>query len=376
MKIAKIAAYKLEIPMHVAYVTGFGTIDRKPTVVVEVETDEGIKGWGEAAALALPVYNAETVDTCMLALKNYLVPFLLGQRIESIVDAVEKIRHIKGHHIAKAGLETALWMIFSLIEGKSLSALLGGSRKRIAVGESIGIKESIDELLEEVSLRILQGFQRIKIKIQPGWDINILDAVRSTYPAIPLMIDANSSYTLHDMEMLKKLDNYHLTMIEQPLAADDIIDHAFLQKNIETPICLDESIFSVEDARKAISLGACKIMNIKPGRVGGLLESLRIHDICQASNIGVWCGGMMETGLGKAFNIALSSLPGFLYAADMSPAHFYFVDDIVDDGFLIDGEGWVEVPDIAGLGFGINEEKIHQYAVEKFCECSVNSSLV
>ena len=376
MRIAKIAAYKLEIPMYSSYVTSFGTIDRKPTVVVEVETDDGIKGWGEAAALSLPVYNAETVDTCMLAIKNYLAPFLLGPRIEFIVDAMEKVRHIKGHHIAKAGLETALWMIFSLIEGKSLSTLLWGSRKKIAIGESIGIKDSIDELLEEISLRLFQGFQRIKIKIQPGWDINVLDAVRRAYPTTPLMVDANSSYTLHDMEMLKKLDNYHLTMIEQPLAADDIIDHAVLQKAIETPICLDESILSVEDARKAISLGACKVINIKPGRVGGLLESQRIHDICQASNVGVWCGGMMETGLGKAFNIALSSLSGFVYAADMSPAHFYFVDDIVDGGFLIDQKGWIEVPDLEGLGFRINEEKIQQYTVEKFCECTVNNTLV
>lgn len=376
MRIVKIAAYKLEIPMHVAYITSFGTIDRKPTVVVEVETDDGIKGWGEAAALALPVYNAETVDTCMLAIKNYLAPFLLGQRIESMVDAVEKIGHIKGHHIAKAGLETALWMIFSLMEGKTLSMLLGGSRKKIAVGESIGIKNSIDELLEEISLRIFQGFQRIKVKIQPGWDIGVIEAVRSNYPKIPLMVDANSSYTLQDMEILKKLDKYHLAMIEQPLAADDIIDHAVLQKAIETPICLDESILSVEDARKAISLGACKVINIKSGRVGGLLESQRIHDICQASNIGVWCGGMMETGLGKAFNIALASLPGFLYAADMSPAHFYFVDDIVDNGFSIDEKGWIEVPTVAGLGFHINEEKIQQYMVEQFCECSVKRFLV
>jgi O-succinylbenzoate synthase len=376
MRIAKIAAYKLEIPMYSSYVTSFGTIDRKPTVVVEVETDDGVKGWGEAAALSLPVYNAETVDTCMLAIKNYLAPFLLGPRIESIMDAMEKIRHIKGHHIAKAGLETALWMIFSLIEGKSLSTLLGGSRKKIAVGESIGIKASIDELIEEISLRLFQGFQRIKIKIQPGWDINVLDAVRRVYPTTPLMVDANSSYTLQDMKMLKKFDNYHLTMIEQPLAADDIIDHAVLQKAIDTPICLDESILSVEDARKAISLGACKVINIKPSRVGGLLESQRIHDICQASNVGVWCGGMMETGLGKAFNIALSSLSGFVYAADMSPAHFYFVDDIVDGGFLIDEKGWIEVPDLEGLGFRINEEKIQQYTVEKFCECTVNNTLV
>jgi O-succinylbenzoate synthase len=290
---------------------------------------------------------------------------VLNKEFASVDELMRLLAPIKNHNFAKTAIENAVWMLFSLRKKKSLAVLLGGIRNKIGVGESIGIQDSIEATLEEVSLRISQGFQRMKIKIKPGWDLKVIKAIRSKFGDIDLMVDGNSAYTLSDVAVFLKLDNYNLMMIEQPLADDDIIDHATLQKQIKTAVCLDESILSAEDARKAISIGACRIINIKPGRVGGLLESKRIHDICQKSNVGVWCGGMLETGIGRAFNIAVSSLPNYIYPADMSPVDFFYKDDLVKKSFVVDHEGFVKVPPGAGLGFEIDEEKIERYTTEK-----------
>jgi len=365
MRIKKIVLHKVSIPMINSFATSFGTITNKPTVIVKIETDEGIVGYGESAALPFPFYKPETTDICMLVLKEYIAPLVLNKEFETIDEFMKLLRPIKNHNFSKTGIENALWMVFSIKSNKPLKKLLGGVQDKIAVGESIGIKETIEETLEEVELRRLQGFRRTKIKIKPGWDIKLVKAIRKKFGDIPLMVDANSAYSLKDIEVFKELDNYDLLMIEQPLADDDIIDHSILQKQIKTPICLDESILSVEDARKAIYLKACKVINIKPGRVGGLLESKKIHDLCQKNNIGVWCGGMLETGIGRAFNIAVASLPNYIYPSDMSPVNFFYKDDLVKDSFYVDEDGFVKVPDKIGLGFEVDEKKIKKYTMEK-----------
>lgn len=365
MRLKKITLLKVKIPMVTSFTTAFGTVTNKLTLIVKIEDEQGRIGYGESAALPFPYYNSETTDICMLVLKDYIAPLVLNKEFENVEGLMDRLLQIKNHNFAKTGLETAVWMLLALKENKSLKELLGGTRDKIAVGESIGIKDSIEETLEEVKLRIDQGFRRTKIKIKPGWDIALIEAIRSKFGEIDLMVDANSSYSLDDIETLKKMDNYNLTMIEQPLADDDIIDHSVLQKQIKTAVCLDESIHSSEDARRAIYLGACKIINIKPGRVGGLLESKKIHDLCQKNGIGVWCGGMLETGIGRSFNIAVASLPNCIYPADMSPVNFFYADDLVKDSFTVSKDGYITVPTKVGLGFEVDEEKIEKYTTEK-----------
>lgn len=365
MKIKKITLYKVEIPMITSFTTSFGTVTNKPTLILRAETSDGIVGWGEGAALPFPFYKPETTDTTILVAKDYIAPLVLNKEIKDAEELMELLKPIKGNNFAKTSIETAFWMIVSLQKNKSLKELLGGTQEKIPVGESIGIKDSIKDTLTEIQLRLDQGFRRTKIKIKPKWDIDLVKAIRKEFGDIDLMIDANSSYSLDDIKTLHELDTYNLTMMEQPLADDDIIDHAVLQKSIKTPVCLDESIHSAEDARRALSINACKIINIKPGRVGGILESKKIHDVCQKNNIGVWCGGMLETGIGRAFNIAVASLPNYIYPSDMSPVNFFYEDDLVEDSFSVDKEGYVKVPTTAGLGFDVNEGKINKYTTSK-----------
>ncbi|MDE2025261.1 MAG: o-succinylbenzoate synthase [Patescibacteria group bacterium] len=367
MKIKKITLYQVEIPMVTSFTTSFGTITKKPTVIVKIQTDKDIIAFGESAAMPFPFYNPETTTISLLVLKDYITPLVLNKEFETIEQLMQMLSSIKGNNFAKTGLETAVWMAMSLQKNKSIKELLGGSREKIGVGESIGIKSTIEETFDEVALRLKQGFQRIKIKIKPNWDIQLIEALRDKFKDIPLMIDANSSYTLGDLSTLKKMDACNLLMTEQPLADDDIVDHAVLQQEITTPICLDESIHSAEDARRAIYIKACKIINIKPGRVGGLLESKKIHDLCQENNIDVWCGGMLETGIGRAFNIAVASLPNCIYPADMSPVSFFYVDDLVTNSFTVDVEGFVQVPTTPGLGFTVDEKKIDKYSTATIC---------
>lgn len=365
MNIQRITLYKVEIPMVTSFTTSFGTVTRKPTVIVKAETIDGIVGFGESAALPFPYYKPETTDICMLVLKDYIASLILNKEFKNIEELMNLLKPIKGNNFSKTGIETAIWMIISLKENKSLKELLRGTQDKIPIGESIGIKDSIDETLEEVKLRLDQGFRRIKIKIKPGWDIELVKTIREKFGDIDLMVDANSSYTLDDLDTLKRMDEYNLTMMEQPLADDDIIDHSILQQQIKTPVCLDESIHSVDDARRAIHVGACKIINIKPGRVGGLLESKRIHDLCQEKGVGVWCGGMLETGIGRAFNIAVASLPNYVYPADMSPVNLFYTDDLVKNSFIVNQKGYIKVPNEPGLGFEVDEGKIEKYTVEK-----------
>ncbi len=351
--------------MVTTFTTGFGTIDKKPTLLVRVETDDRLVGWGESAALPYPIYNSESVDTCMLVLKDYLGPAVINNQFETIEEVVNLMSRVKGNYIAKTGIETALWSILSIKKNISISKLLGGNKNNVDVGESIGIKDSLDKTINEIALRLSQGFKRIKIKIKPGWDINLINVVRNKYPNIQLMVDANSSYTLKNTSVFKQLDDYGLTMIEQPLGDDDIVDHSSLQKLIKTPICLDESILTVDDARKAITLSACKIINIKPGRVGGLTATKNISAYCKQNGVGVWIGGMLEIGIGQAYKVAAASLDNCIYPGDLSPFNFYYKDDVLKTSPYVEKNGTIKVSTIPGLGYEIDEQKIKHYTTAK-----------
>jgi len=360
--IKKAELIHIKIPMKFTFTTGFGSISERETLIIKLTSKDGLVGYGESAALAAPIYLSETIQTCIHVLKDFLIPQLLNRSL-TLEEYMEEIRYIRGHQIAKHGVECALWMIQSLQTQQSLSQLLGGTQKTIDLGESIGMMDSVENTVSLVTKRIHEGYRRIKLKIHPGKDIELIKAVRQMHPTIPLMVDANSSYTLKDIGHLKKLDVYHLMMIEQPLAHDDIIDHAKLQKKLETPICLDESICSAEDARKAIEIGACRIINVKPGRVGGLIESLKIHALAKKYHIPLWCGGMLESGIGKAYNIAIASLSSFTLPADISPSALFYKKDITDE-IILSGHGTTPVPNTPGLGYAVYKNQISKYHVK------------
>lgn len=365
MKLIKIEILDLALPMIHSFETSFGRIENKHTVLVKAYAESNLVGYGEAPSLQAPLYSPETNETCFLALEKYIGPLVINKDFIDVESLVKIYQPVLGHNFAKAALQHAVWHVLAQKENKSLKQLLGGTREKIAVGESLGIKPTTEETLAEVELRLSQGYQRTKVKIKPGWDVEVIEAIRNKFGDIPLQVDGNSAYSLEYLETFKILDQFNLILIEQPLAHDDIIDHATLQKQIKTPICLDESIESPEDARKAIEIGACKIINIKPPRVGGLYESIKIHNLCQEKGIGVWCGGMLETGIGRAFNIAVASLPNFIYPADMSPYSFFYAEDLIEPSFEVTNEGYIDVPDSPGLGYNLREDRIQKYTVRK-----------
>lgn len=357
MKIKRAKLYKVEIPMITDYTSGVWSISRNPVVIVRIETECGRTTYGESPCRLQAAHPIDD-NRCITALQEAL-PSLLARDFSSPADCMQAIEKHVAFRLARTGLETACWAAFCAIRGISLAQLLGGERERIAVGESVNIKHSLEEVCAEVEMRLRQNFRRIKLKIKPGWDLDVVKAVRETFPSISLMVDGNALYTLDDLQLFQEMDRFHLLMIENPF--EGIEAHAVLQQQIQTPICLDECIHSVHDVRNAIAHHACHIINIKPGKVGGLLESKKIHDLCFQHEIGVWCGGMLETSIGRAFNIALSSLPNFVYPADMSPPHFYYSDDLVKERFVVDSQGYVSVPSQAGPGFYVDEDKLDQY---------------
>jgi len=354
----------LQLPMLVPFVTGFGAIKDKTTILVKICDSDGVIGWGEAATLPYPLYIPESTDVAFVALIKYLIPRILDKKIHHPSDIYSYWLDLKGYNLSRGAIENALWMIYSIKKNRSISSLIHGTKTKIPVGDSIGIQPTIQKTLADIKLRLSEHYRRIKIKIKPGWDIKLVEAIRTTYPDLDLMVDANSSYRIHDLKHLKKLDNYNLTMIEQPLEDDDIIYHGLLQKQMKTPICLDESIHSISHAEKAIGIKACKIINIKPGRVGGITPSRQIHDCCQKNGIGVWCGGMLETGIGKSFNMAVSSLPNFKYPADMSPSSLYYKEDLIEPTLELNSHGYIPVPTKPGLGSAILYKKIKKYTVK------------
>jgi O-succinylbenzoate synthase len=364
MKITKVELLRLGLPMLHPFTTSFGEVKDKQTVIVKLYSGD-LVGYGEAASFNAPLFNEETVDTCLYMLETFIAPAILNKEFKTVEEFVASYSYLKGHYIAKAGAEFAFWHLLAQEQGKSLAEMFGATNSEILVGESLGIKPSIAETLEEVDLRLEEGYRRIKLKIKPKWDLKLVEAVRAKHPDIELMVDGNSAYNLKDhLQDLLALDNFNLLMIEQPLGDDDIIDHSTLQRLMRTPICLDESIKTPGDARKAISTGACRIINIKPVRVGGGLAAMQIHDIAAEHKIPVWNGGMLETGIGRAFNIALAAKPNYTLPADMSPYQLFYEEDIVVKSFeVVDGK--VQVPTEPGLGFEVDQKKVEKYTLSK-----------
>jgi O-succinylbenzoate synthase len=365
MKIERIDLLHVQLKLKEPFETSSSRKDHLDHILVKIYSGELI-GYGECACPTEPFYCYETTQTCLHILKDFIIPRVLGQDIVSVEDLINRYRNIKGHNFAKSGLEMAWWDLLARWENKPLYKLLGGVRTAIESGVSLGIEKSIEDLLPKIERFLKEGYRRIKLKIKPGKDLAVVEAVRHQFGDIPLMLDANSAYTLQDLPLFKELDKYHLMMIEQPLAHDDIYDHSKLQREIKTPICLDESIHSAEDARKAIELGSCRIINIKPGRVGGLYEARKIHDLCYRQGIPVWCGGMHEYGIGRAHNIALSTLPNFTLPGDVSASSKYYPEDIVAPPIELDN-GKIKVIEAPGIGYRPVEQQIKKYTVASYC---------
>ncbi|WP_369379142.1 o-succinylbenzoate synthase [Lysinibacillus fusiformis] len=365
MEINKISLQRIKLPLKSSFETSFGKVTEKDIIIVKVHSGDKV-GFAESVAMPFPIYNEETTGTVWHMLETYLIPKLLENEIKEPKDFSELFSYIRRNNMAKAALEMAIWDLYSKQKGQTLSTVLGGNRSEIEVGVSIGIENNIETLLNKVAGFLEDGYKKIKVKIKPGWDIKPLEAIRKKFgEQIPLMADANSCYSLDDLQLLKELDQFHLMMVEQPLAHDDIIDHAKLQDALTTPICLDESIHSVEDARKAIEINACKIINIKVGRVGGLFEAVRMHNLCEENNIPVWCGGMLETGIGRAHNIAIASLSNFSIPGDTSASSRYFDKDTILPEVKLSKAGTIIVPEQLGIGFEVNQEFIDQLTVNQ-----------
>jgi O-succinylbenzoate synthase len=357
VKIERLELRLLKLPLVHFFETSFGRIDDKHFIIVRVD-GEGAAGFGECVAEQDPYYSAETNQTCWHIIADFIAPRVLGVTFGHPREIVPALKAIRGHNMAKAAVEMAAWDLYAKQRGEPLSRVLGGTRDRIASGVSIGIQRSLDELAATVERELAAGYRRIKIKIKPGWDVDAVRVVRSRVGAIPLMVDANAAYSLADAGRLAQLDPFDLMMIEQPLDYDDVADHAALQRTLQTPICLDESIKTVGIARDAIEAGACRIINIKPGRVGGFAESIRLHDLCAAHGIPVWHGGMLESGIGRAANIHLSTLPNFTLPGDIAASKRYFNPDLIEPPIEVASDGTIAVPTAPGIGVAICDDRI------------------
>jgi O-succinylbenzoate synthase len=360
--VEKIAMRTVRLPLNEPFETSFGSIDSRLIFLVSVEAD-GLTGWGEVVAAEQPRYSYETAGTAWHVIRDYLAPAVLAKPVSGLTDLPSRFASFRGHNMARAGLELAYMDLLARATGASLSRLIGGTRDRVPVGVSLGIQPTLERLLDRVERYLSLGYQRIKLKIKPGWDFEVVREVRRRHPNILLSVDANCAYTLADAKKLQALSDFNLLMIEQPLDHDDLIDHAKLQSLLTTPICLDESITTPARARQAIEIGSCKIINIKIGRVGGYSQALAIHDLCYESNIPVWCGGMLESGIGRAHNIALASLPGFSLPGDISASSRYFARDLIDPEVTVDNDGTVAVPKAPGLGFEVDLDYINSRTV-------------
>lgn len=364
MHIEQIELRHIKMELVSPFTTSMGTEYNQEHIIVKVGA-EGITGWGECVAGSSPYYTYETVQTAWHILQDFLIPSILGKDISSIDEAIQLYSQVRGHMMAKAGLESALWDVFAKSKNISLSKILGGTKKKIDVGVSIGIQSSSTELIKKVEAYLSEGYKRIKIKISPGNDLQFIKALRNEFPEIPLQVDGNSAYSLEDIDIFKEIDNYNLLLIEQPLGHEDIYDHSKLQRELKTPICLDESIHSLDDTRAAIELDSCRVINIKPGRVGGFTESKLIHDYCASKNIPVWHGGMLEFGIGRAGNVALASLPNFTLPGDISASKRYYNQDIVEPEFVLNNDGTIDVPTNPGIGVEINMKILDKVTVRK-----------
>ena len=364
MKIESITLHHISMPLVAPFETSFGRETDRQCVLITLRAD-GLTGYGECVATRDPGYSYETAGTAWHILEDFIAPLIVGKDIAAAQDFQKCVEGIRGHHLAKAGVEMALWDLLGKREGKSLKQMFGGTREKVEVGVSIGIQESASALLRTVESYLQKGYRRVKIKIKPGREIEETSAVRRAYPELRLQVDANSAYTLETAGALKPLDDLDLLLIEQPLYEDDIWDHRRLQAEFKTPICLDESVVSPRHARYALEMDACKIINIKPARVGGLSQGLMIHDYCRARTVPVWCGGMLETGVGRASNLAIASLPGFTLPGDISASDRYYQRDITNERFVLNDDSTVDVPNGPGLGVTIDEGALKQFTLSE-----------
>lgn len=357
MRVQKITLREIHLKLLSPFETSFGKTELRRIVLVEAAVD-GISGWGESTAGEGPFYSYETADTAWLILRDYLWPLVKGREFASTREIWNFMAPVRGHNMAKAALETAIWDAEAKRGNLPLSKLIGGTLDEIPCGVSIGLQPSVSALLAKVEKELAAGYQRIKIKVKPGADIALVSALREKFPRIRLMVDANSAYSLADAQLLKALDAFYLIMIEQPLGWDDIFSHVELQRELQTPICLDECIHDVDQARAAIEMKACGIINIKLGRVGGHFAAKRMHDVCQAHSIPVWCGGMLESGIGRAHNIAMSSLPNFNLPGDVSASRRYWDEDVIDPEVEVTSRGTIRVPTGPGIGYTPRVDRI------------------
>jgi O-succinylbenzoate synthase len=365
MRLERIELRKIRLLYVAPFETSGWREDGSYAVVVRIDGD-GITGWGESPVGGAPFYNEENTNTVWAIQQDFLAPMLLQAELHKPEDVTPAFAKVRGNRMAKAGLEFAVWDLFGKAQGRSLAQMLGGTRDRVAVGVSVGIQKDIDTLLRVVNAYLEDGYRRIKLKIKPGWDIEPTRAVRSAWPDLKLQVDANSIYHLVDADHLAKLDEFNLLLIEQPLAHDDIFDHAKLKSKLHTPLCLDESIVSPEHARWAIELNACDIINIKPSRIGGYADAKCIHDLAQAAGIPVWHGGMLETGIGRAGNVALASLPNFSLPGDISANARYFKRDIVTNPFTLNDDSTLTVPTAPGCGADVDEAYLDEVTLERW----------
>jgi len=362
--IERVELLLLRLPYVHFFETSFGREEEREFILVKVHSG-GICGYGEVVADRSPLYSYETTSTAWSVLKDFLIPLVIEYSLSDPQAFHEEAKKYRGHPMAKAGLELALWDIQGKRDGKPLWKIYGGVKKEIPSGVSIGIQDSVSELLERIQSFIEEGYQRIKIKIKPGWDGEVLKEIRKTFPELALQADANGAYSLSDKETLKRLDEFNLLMLEQPFPPYDLWDHSRLQKELETPVCLDESIISVDSARKASEMKSCRIINIKVGRVGGIVESHKIHDFCQEKNIPVWCGGMLESGIGRAHNIHLATLPNFRLPNDLSASKRYYEEDLIEPQIEVSRTGTIRVPESPGIGVSPQEHRIERATLKR-----------
>ena len=348
--------FEIGLPLRAPFETSFGTTHQRRILILRVTDTDGAVGYGECTASEAPFFNHEFIESAWAVTEKFIAPMIASAKVRCAADVSSSLGRIRGNRMAIGGVEAAIWDLEAKRAGKPLWRHLGGTRSEINCGVSIGLQSSTDVLLEKVTREVESGYQRIKLKIKPGQDIELVRAVRQKYPDILLSVDANSAYRFdRDADLLKRLDEFDLLMIEQPLAAGDLVDHAKLQRKLETPICLDESITCLADARHAIELGACGIINIKLGRVGGHAEARAIQEYAMLHNIPVWCGGMLESGVGRAHNIAMSTLPGFTLPGDVSASARYWHEDIIDPPVVVDSNGVISVPEAPGIGYAVND---------------------
>jgi len=366
LELERIELREIELPLKSPFETSFGRTTRRRILIVRVFDRDGASGYGECVASERPFFNHETIDTAWLITTQHIAPMLAAAACDSAAQVNEVLAPIRENRMAKAGVEAAIWDLEAKLAGVPLWRHIGGTREEIACGVSIGLQATTEALLEKVSTEVESGYQRIKIKIKPGKDVNLAHAVREQFPNITLSVDANSAYRLEtDIALLKQLDDYNLLMIEQPLTPGDLLDHSKLQRELRTSLCLDESIVCLANAQHAHELGACRIINIKLGRVGGFTEAKAIQAFAQEHEMPVWCGGMLESGIGRAHNIAVSTLPGFNLPGDVSASARYWEEDIIEPPVTVSSRGTIKAPAAPGIGFAVNENRVEALTVRR-----------